>query len=92
MTETGVCDSRRAISRTCGKHKGKVKFDLTSISIENNLYMNREEIEAMWERIKALAGNHLAASKTLGRGSLNSTFNLTPSWIVLNSRGLYLKK
>ncbi len=46
----------------------------------------------MWERIKALAGNHLTASKTLGRESLYSTFSPTLSWIVLNSRGLYLKK
>ncbi len=34
--------------------------------------MEREEIDAMWERIKALEGNSLKISKTLGEQSILS--------------------
>ena len=36
--------------------------------------MNREEIEAMWERIKALEENSLKVSKALGKQSIISIF------------------
>jgi len=38
--------------------------------------MEREEIEAMWERIKALEENSLRISKTLGEQSITSVVGL----------------
>jgi len=41
--------------------------------------MEREEIEAMWERIKALEENSLKVSKALAEQSLYSIFGLMSS-------------
>ena len=44
--------------------------------------MEREEIEAMWERIKALEENSLKISKTLGEIAITTVVGLVRSLMV----------
>ena len=50
--------------------------------------MNREEIEAMWERIKALEENQLKIGKAVAYESLLSTYNLAAIIIGLANKKL----
>ena len=44
--------------------------------------VNREEIDAMWERIKALEGNSLELSKALATQSIISIFAQMYAWSI----------